>query len=201
MTSARRRGRRWTSPGWAEPPAAEEPPAASSTRPSGSHAKGSDSRGPGSADSPAAIAEQERKTKLRKRAIDLVARAAHDTTPEEEARTSAVAAARLIHKENLLEPTASAAGASEAPPSAFSGDQAEWWRMRADHLHKQFQLHGSAVRHALRTGRLGMAEKKGRCPLCGYVYAVAEMIVWRRRRADAIHYECFVRELKQHGVL
>ena len=131
-----------------------------------------------------------KRAKTRQRVLDLVSRAAHPSTPEEEARTSAVVAARLIVDEKLLDPE---------PPARepLAGDDRDVWaRTRIEALERTLEVHAFSIRHILRSGKIGLADKPGRCLICGYVYSGGEMIAWKRRRAESAHYTCCVRSLE-----
>lgn len=167
-----------------------------------------------------------KRRKLRKRAYDLVARASHDSTPEEEARTSALVAARLIHSEKLLddEPRHPLVDRLEAlgddmldvlagPVEAILdgglmdrftrlqtrqvADHAHWWRTEARVWQRRLHVHTEAMRWILANGRIGLADRPGKCGICRRALAVGTMIAWKRRRADAMHYACCVEQLER----
>ena len=161
--------------------------------------------------------------KLRTRAIGLVARAAHAATPEEEARTSAVVAAKLIHTENLLAPSPGRHAllerlegleddvlndlamlveeALEAGGIARAVAQASRWRNEAKHLQRKLDVLGGALRWILQGYKLGLADRPGQCDLCGRSLQLGDIIVWKRRRIDAVHYTCCVAALQRHGAI
>lgn len=161
--------------------------------------------------------------KLRTRAIGLVARAAHTSTPEEEARTSAVVAAKLIHTEKLLEPSPGRHAllerldgleddvlndlamlveeALEAGGIARAVEQASRWRNEAKHLQRKLDALGGGLRWILQTHKLGLAERPRQCGLCGRMLLLGEIIVWKRRRTEAAHYTCCIHALQHQGAI
>lgn len=100
----------------------------------------------------------------------LLARAGHDTTPEEEARTSAVLAARLIARTGIC-------------VGSGSDD--------VDALRRRIEALEAALRRRRRGGRgrdgvepedayfkVYVAGKAGNCQKCGRGYAATERIAW-----------------------
>lgn len=173
---------------------------------------------PASASKPAADRE-----KLRMRAMGLVARAAHESTPQEEARTSALVAAKLIHGEKLLE---SAPGrhallerlealdddalndlamvveeALETGGVTRTASQASRWRNEAKHLQRKLDMFARALRWILQGYKIGLAERPGQCGLCRRALLLGDIVVWKRRRAESAHYACCVALLQQHGAI
>ena len=161
--------------------------------------------------------------KLRTRAITLIARAAHASTPEEEARTSAVVAAKLIHTEKLLEPSPGRHAllerldgledevlndlallveeALEAGGIARAVGQASRWRNEAKHLQRKLDALSGGLRWILQNHKLGLAERPRQCGLCGRMLLLGEIIVWKRRRTEAAHYTCCVHALQHQGAI
>ena len=161
--------------------------------------------------------------KLRTRAIQLVARAAHASTPEEESRTSAVVAAKLIHAEKLLEASPGRHAllerldaleddmlndlamlveeALEAGGIARSVEQASRWRNEAKHLQRKLDALAGGLRWILQGYKLGLAERPGQCGFCGRALQLGDIVVWKRRRVDAAHYACCVSTLQHHGAI
>ena len=164
--------------------------------------------------------------KLRTRALGLVARAAHESTPEEEARTSAVVAAKLIHAEKLLEaPLArhallerlegleddvlndlamlveEALEAGAGGTAARAALQATRWRNEAKHLQRKLDALAGALRWILQGYKLGLAERPGQCGLCGRPLQLGDIVVWKRRRVESAHYACCVAALQHHGAI
>ena len=175
---------------------------------------------------PAAPKPSVDREKLRTRALGLVARAAHESTPEEEARTSAVVAAKLIHAEKLLEaPLArhallerlegleddvlndlamlveEALEAGAGGTAARAALQATRWRNEAKHLQRKLDALAGALRWILQGYKLGLAERPGQCGLCGRPLQLGDIVVWKRRRVDAAHYACCVAALQHHGAI
>lgn len=159
--------------------------------------------------------------KLRARAIGLVARAAHEGTPEEEARTSAFVAAKIIHTEKLLEVAPGRHALLERLDAldddvlnalglvieeALEGDgmakagQATRWRNEAKHLQRKLDTFAGALRLILQGHKLGVAERQTlSCGFCGGPLLLGDIIVWKRRRSDSVHYSCCVHALQHHG--
>lgn len=183
---------------------------------------------PGSADPERGAARRSaevpgaKRRKLLERAKGLISRAAHEGTPEEEARTSALVGARIIHAEKLLDPPPrhpiidrldaleddvldQVGAVLEDLLSTWSPDvrrkpkqtamEIARWQAEARAHQQRFQLHVLALRSVLETGRIGLAERVVPCGACGRPIRRGEMIAWRRRRGDAIHYVCFVENL------
>ena len=183
------------------------------------------------------LASEMNREKLRARAIGLVARAAHASTPEEEARTSAVVAAKLIHTEKLLEASPGrhallerldsledevlndlamlveealdtneravydrARGAREERGGSLL-EQASRWRNEAKHLQRKLDTLAGALGWILQGYKLGLAERPGQCGLCGRSLQLGDIVVWKRRRIDAVHYSCCVAALQRHGAI
>ena len=161
--------------------------------------------------------------KLRTRAIGLVARAAHATTPEEEARTSALVAAKIIHAEKFLEPSAGRHALLERLEGleddvlndlallveealvgggiARAVGQTSRWRNEAKHLQRKLDTLAGALRWILQGYKLGLVERPGYCGLCKRSLMLGDIVVWKRRRVDAVHYTCCVAALQQHGAI
>ena len=182
-----------------------------------------------SASAPASKPSVDRE-KLRARAVGLVARAAHASTPEEEARTSAVVAAKLIHVEKLLEVSPGrhallerldaleddvlndlallveeALDVLEAGGTARATSQASLqvsrWRNEAKHLQRKLDALAGSLRWILQGYKLGLAERPGQCGICGRPLQLGDIVVWKRRRVDAVHYQCCVAALQHHGAI
>ena len=165
-----------------------------------------------------------KRERARGRVRDLIARAVHEGTAEEEARTSAIIAVRLLHAEQLLEPEPAAAavtpvsGVGSSTPSPFAGgsynpwtgvrydhhgrrlDPATLWRAEAAAAQRRLHAFASAMVAVLRNGKIGLAVKAGRCMMCTRAYDVGDTIVWKRKRAEAAHYVCCVVELENRQV-
>ncbi len=161
--------------------------------------------------------------KLRLRALALVTRAAHETTMEEEARTSALVAAKLIHAEKLLDVARPRHAllerldgledevlddmatlveeALEAGGIARAVAQSSRWRNEAKHLQRKLDALGGALQWILQGYKLGLSERPGHCVLCRRPLQLGEIVVWKRRRMDAVHYTCCVATLQQQGAI
>ena len=161
--------------------------------------------------------------KLRARAVMLVARAAHETTPEEEARTSALVAAKIIHAEKFLEPSVGRHAllerlegleddvlndmavlveeALEAGGIARAVEKSARWRNEAKYLQRKLDTLAGALRWILQGYKLGLAESPGHCGLCQRALILGDIVVWKRRRFDAVHYVCCVAALQQQGAI
>ena len=160
--------------------------------------------------------------RLRVRAVGLVARAAHKGTPEEEARTSALVAARLIHQEKFLEVPVRHAllerlegledralddlavlveEALDGGSVARVVGQSVRWRNEAKHLQLKLDAFASALRWILQGYKLGLSERPGYCGFCSRALLLGDIVVWKRRRSDAAHYSCCVMALQQQGAI
>lgn len=179
---------------------------------------------PVSAPKTSPVVQGANREKLRSRAVGLVARAAHAATPEEEARTSAVVAAKIIHAEKFLE---AAGGREHALFERLEGlddhvlndvalvveealaaggivrdiEQASRWRSEAKYLQQKLDAFAGGLRWILQGYKLGLAERPGQCSLCGRGLQHADVIAWKRRRADAAHYTCCIAALHRHGAI
>ena len=197
---------------------------ASYARDAYAHDAGADVREKPQAQKPAPASKPNAdREKLRTRAVVLVARAAHASTPEEEARTSAVVAAKLIHAEKLLEAASGRHAllerldgleddvlndlamlveeALEAGGIARAVEQASRWRNEAKHLQRKLDTLAGALRWILQGYKLGLAERPGQCGLCGRSLQLGDIVVWKRRRVDAAHYVCCVGALQHQGAI
>ena len=160
--------------------------------------------------------------RLRVRAVGLVARAAHQGTPEEEARTSAFVAAKLIHEEKFLEVPVRHAllerldglddstldglavlveEALDAGSVARVVGQSVRWRNEAKHLQLKLDAFAGALRWILQGYKLGLSERPGHCGFCTRALLLGDIVVWKRRRSDAVHYSCCVMALQQQGAI
>jgi hypothetical protein len=107
------------------------------------------------------------------RVLALVERAAHDGTPEEEARTSAVIACKLIHKHDLLR---------LLPPAAEPKKRGSAPRPTPKPTQKETSDPDAPV-------ILLGSKYAGRCKACGFTYEVGDR-VWWRRGYGATHERC-----------
>lgn len=168
--------------------------------------------------------EDDKHTKALKRVRGLIARAAHEGTPEEEARTSALVAARMIHAEKLLEPRHPLfdrleglddetldelgglvenvlEGVSIAREEKSLSPSASRWRAEANHLQRQLDAFAGSLRWILQGYKIGLVERPGYCGYCHEPLKLGEMVVWKRRRIDAAHYMCCVVSFQQQGAI
>lgn len=171
-----------------------------------------------------------RRRKSLDKARKLLSRAVHPNTPEEEARTTALIAAREIHDHKLLEPAPRHPiidrlegledGVLDHVAGLLEDLLSDWpsnlrrsagvgstpvmldlvrWRNEARAVNQRLQLHVFSLRAVLETGRIALAERAGRCEACPRPIAVGEMIAWRRRRSEAIHYLCYIDNLSRRA--
>lgn len=173
--------------------------------------------------------EADRRRKLTKRAIGLVARAAHEGTPEEEARSSALIAAKVIHAEKLLEPAPRhplldrleglddatldelamnvenlLAGAANRPGSTWDRivhHEVQLWRARAESSQRRLSAFAGALRRILQSYKMGLVERPSYCIICRRPIMLGDLSVWKRRRQEAAHYTCCVIELQRQGAV
>ena len=125
------------------------------------------------------MSEDAEKTLAKIRA--LLARATHETTPPEEARTSAHLAARLIVSHGFSIGAASHSNGYAQPPPPPSPEERP---KRSSSREKNYAVFSSKYR--------------GRCVSCGSPYAIGDRIAWRRgegtthwRRGEGTtHYTC-----------
>lgn len=123
---------------------------------------------------------------MQKKAAGLVSRAAHESTPEEEARSSALIAAKLIHAEKLLEPAPRhplldrleelddatldelAMGVEDLlagrgrPGSTWDRvvyHEVNLWRARAEGAQHRLAAFSGALRRILQSFKLGLADR------------------------------------------
>ena len=116
------------------------------------------------------MSEDAEKTLAKIRA--LLARATHETTPAEEARTSAHLAARLIVSHGFSVGAADHSnGHAKAPPPPPE----EKPRARSSSREKNYAVFSSKYR--------------GRCVSCAMPYAIGDRIAWRRGEGTT-HYTC-----------
>ena len=117
------------------------------------------------------MSEDAEKTLAKIRA--LLARATHETTPPEEARTSAHLAAKLIvsHGFSVIGIVSHSNGYEKPPPTSAQ----EVKRSRSAAGMKNYAVFTSKYR--------------GRCVSCGAPYAIGDRIAWRRGEGTT-HYTC-----------
>lgn len=119
---------------------------------------------------------------IRERVDALLARALHENTPPEEARTSAMIACRIIADHRLLDPQPEAkrspwtkseppkaSGWTRPPSNPPPSPKSEWKRF--------------------------VSKFDGRCKLCGDWYFEGDVIAWKPKAS--VHWECF-REYEPH---
>ena len=135
----------------------------------------------------------------------LLERATHASTPEEEARTSALIAARLIRQHNLVVdvavvPAPSPLPARTAPSSAWaevswadlSAANSAWTTSRSPASSEPSpspDFFGDSFEDRPRDFRVMQNKFKGKCISCQRSIAIGEWIGWRPNRG-ATHYEC-----------
>lgn len=111
----------------------------------------------------------------------LIERAVHPSTPEEEARTSALIAAKLIKSSGLevTTPKGSGPSASTKPPQTDEDDRWEAIRRQSHRRRRQREV----------TWVLLVSAYRGRCKSCRLHYEAGDEICWRRG-SGATHFDC-----------